>query len=215
MLETFEKTTTVGLDLIEYNEKLRAKVNNLQTLDISQYCSKQIYIEGELDCDSLHKMIGEVTDIKTGTNSVEMISSFQQSENEVFAICPVSNNEAWLMYRNSGEFRFLNRDGQYMISVKKNASGISFIPRDGGFLVCNAYDKNILKVDMSGKSSVWMDTSPLETHFIGEAMNGNILISLRDESEREPSRARGVFGWSHAKVTSSIAMSTERTVLPY
>ena len=67
MLETFEKTTMVGLDLIEYHEKLRAKVDSLQTLDISQYCSKQIYVEGELDRDSLHRMVGEVTKIKPGT----------------------------------------------------------------------------------------------------------------------------------------------------
>ena len=45
----------VGLDLIEYYEKLRTKVETLRTLDISQYCSKQIYVEGELDRDSLHK----------------------------------------------------------------------------------------------------------------------------------------------------------------
>ena len=54
MLETFEKTTMVGLDLIEYYEKLRAKTDTLRTLDISQYCSKQVYQEGETMLQCTH-----------------------------------------------------------------------------------------------------------------------------------------------------------------
>ena len=183
MLDTFEKTTMVGLDLIEYYEKLRVKVDKLQTLDfcLSQYCSKQIYKEGEGNLDSLYKMIGEVTEIQPGTNSVEIISSFQPSDNTVYAICPVSDKEACFTYGQIREFRFHRRNGHHMKSVKKIASGISFILHDGGLLVCNSPQKNILKVDMSGKSSVWMDTSLLEALCIGGALNENILISLCDE----------------------------------
>ena len=182
MLETFEKTTMVGLDLIEYYEKLRTKVDNLPTLDISQYCSKQIYVEGELDRDNLHKMIGEISEIKPGTNSVEMISSFRHSDNAVFAICPVSEKEAWFSYSMSGDFKLFRRDGRHIKSVDTDASNCSSILHDGGFLVCNSDQKNILKVDMSGKSSVWMDTSPLNANAIGESLNGNVLVSLIDEN---------------------------------
>ena len=181
MLETFEKTTMVGLDLIEYYERLRTKVDTLHTLDISQCCSKQIYIEGELDSENLQKMFGKVTEIKACTNSVEMISTFEYSKSNVHTICPHSDTEAWITYTDTGDFDFLRRDGHLIKTVKNNASNFSFIPHGDGFLVCNAVQKNILKVDVSGKSSVWMNTSPLEAWFIGEALNGNVLVSLRDE----------------------------------
>ena len=53
----------VGLDLIEYYEKLRVKAETLKTLDISQYCNKQVYQDGEMNRDRLNKMIGDITEI--------------------------------------------------------------------------------------------------------------------------------------------------------
>ena len=181
MFETFEKTTMVGLDLIEYYEKLRGKTDALQTLDISQYCYQQVYSEGEFDRENLNKMIGNVKEVITRTNDVETISFFQQEKSAVGTICPLSDNEAWFTYAGTGEFTLLRRDGQYIKSVKNEASNLSFVLHESGFLVCNSRKKNILKIDMSGKSSVWMDTSPLEAVYIGEALNGNVLISLCDE----------------------------------
>ena len=181
MLETFEKTTMVGLDLIEYYEKLKAKTDTLHTLDISQCCSKQVYQECQIDFNSLTKMIGEVSDISTSTNSVDMISFFKHKDTLVHTMWPISDNESWLTYMDTGEFTLIHRDGRHIKSVTKDSFGLSFLLHDGRFLVCNPKQKNILKVDISGKSSVWMDTSPFEAGYIGEARNGNILISLRDE----------------------------------
>ena len=181
MLETFEKTTMVGLDLIEYYEKLREKVDTLYLLDISPYCSKQLYKEGEIHRDGLSGMIGEVLEINSGVNSADMISSFQHKKAEVHTICPLSDNEACITHGDKAEIDCIRRDGHHIMTIKYKASNPSFIAHDDGFLVCNGEQKNILKVDMSGKSSVWMDTSPLEANFIGEALNGNVLISLWDE----------------------------------
>ena len=182
MLETFEKTTMVGLDLIEYYETLRTKSDNLVSLNISQYCNTQMYTEGQLDLNSIQKMVGEVKEIDTSTHNLEQISSFQNTDKQVHTICPFSDNEAWLTYSAPGDFTYLNRDGKLIKSVKNGASGLSFILNDDGFFVCNRRQKSILKVDMSGMSTVWMDTSPLGASYIGQALNGNILISLRDES---------------------------------
>ena len=181
MLETFEKTTMVGLDLIEYYERLRTKVDTLQTLDISQYRSKQVFREGKLDRTSLNKMIGEVTEISTSINSVELISSFQHCDSLVQTISPISENEAWFTYINTNEINLLRCDGHHLKPVKNSASGNSFIPHGSGILVCNRKQKNILKIDMSGKSTPWIDTSPLEAKCLAEALDGKILISLRDE----------------------------------
>ena len=110
-----------------------------------------------------------------------MISAFQHKDTSAHTICPLSDNTSWLTYKDPGDFTLLRHDGHHINIVKNEASALSFIPYDGGFLVCNGDEKNILKVDMSGKSSVWMDTSPLEALDIGDALNGNILISLYDE----------------------------------
>ena len=68
MLETFRETTMVGLDFIEYYEELQSKAEALVTIDLSQYRSKQVYVEGDLVCDDLKKMIGEVKE--TNTNDI-------------------------------------------------------------------------------------------------------------------------------------------------
>ena len=112
---------------------------------------------------------------------MELISSFPIGDNPVATICPLSGNEAWFTYGQTHELRLQRRDGHHIKSVTNDSSGLSFILHDGGFLVCNRKQKNILKVDMSGQSSVWKDTSPLEALYIGKSLNGNVLISLCDE----------------------------------
>ena len=181
MLETFEKTTMVGLDLIEYYERMKSKVDTMQILHVSQYCSKQIFQEGEVDRANLKKMIGKIEEIKTSMNNFQMISSFQQNTQIVHTICPISQYEAWITYSDAREFTYLRRDGRHIKSVKKNSAGLSFIARDGGFLVCDSQKKNITKVDVLGKLSTWIDTSPLRARFIDEGLNGNVLVTLVDE----------------------------------
>ena len=181
MLETFEKTTMVGLDLIEYYEKLRARTDALQTLDILKHHDKKMYRESEIDRNYLEKIIGKVLDTSTSTSNVNMTSSFKHKNVAVFTICPYYENEAWLTHGDKAEIELIRRDGHHVKSIKYHASSFSFILHAGGFLVCNSNKKNILKVDMSGKSSVWMVTSPLEAWYIRETFSGNVLISLRDK----------------------------------
>ena len=208
MIETFEKTTMTGLDLIEYHEKLNAQVESLKIIDVSQLYNRQVYEEGEIDRDGIQAMIGKTKEIqneakeegdddrnkikamfgkrkeiKQHSNKVEMISYFQHRRDSfVGTIVPVSRHEAWITYKGLEEFHYLSKDGKHVKSLKKDTLYHSFcLCNDEFLLVCNADEKNILKVDMSGKSSIWMDTSPLESGFLGEALNGNVLISLRDE----------------------------------
>ena len=171
MFETFEKTTMVGLDLIEHYEKMKTTADNLKTLELSQYRNKQVYVKGQVDRESLNEIIGKVGEIKPSINIVEMISSFYHLEKVVHTIVPISSIKVWLIYKNTGKFRFLDENGRHIKSVKRDASGLSFIPQDDGFLCCSHHKKNILNIDMSGKSSVWMDTSPLQATNIGEALN--------------------------------------------
>ena len=153
----------VGLDLIEYYEKLRTKVETLQTLDLS-FCSKQAYKDIAVDRDSLQQMIGKVEEINFRTMSAEMISSFQHQNMVVGSISLISSEEAWFTFQNAKEFTLLHRDGYHIKSVIKNTSSLNFIPCDGGFLVCKQHKNKILKADMSGKLSIWRDTSPLRSY---------------------------------------------------
>ena len=108
-------------------------------------------------------MIGEADQIKESSTNVELLYSFKHKDAVVFSICPISSDTAWITQTGAGDFTHLRKDGHHIKTIQNNTSGLSFITHEDGFLVCNVDQKNILKVDMSGKSSVWMDTSPLES----------------------------------------------------
>ena len=182
ILETFEKTTMVGLYLIEYLEKLQTKVDTLKTLEISQFQNKQVYTMGDVNRTRLQGMIGKVKEINENAMSIQMMSSFQKNAGNVGSICPISSDTAWFTYNKMRKIACLEQNGHEIKSVKMDLSGLGFIPISDGFLCCNVEMKNILKVDLSGKSSVWIDTSPKLAVCVSEALNGNILIALVDES---------------------------------
>ena len=181
MMETFQKTTMVGLDFIEYYEQLKSKADVLQTIDLSKHCNIQIYGEGKLNRKDLKTMIGEIKEVKSNAPTVEQISSFQNKSCEVHTISPISNERAWITYKGEKEFTLLGCDGSHIMSLPKDTATHSFILNDSAFLLSNLYEENINKIDMHGKISIWMDVSPLRPRFIGNALNGNILISLVDE----------------------------------
>ena len=183
MIETFSTTTMVGLDLIEYYDELKSKADALQTIDLSQYRNKSMYMEGEVVCDDLEKMIGEVEEITSNNVRTEDISSFQHKDTVVHTISPISQEEAWITYHHAKEFTLLRRDGQYIKSVPKDTETYfySFIIQNKTFLVCNQDRNNILIVDFSGKLSEWLNVSPLMPGFIGHAVSGNVLVSLIDD----------------------------------
>ena len=214
MLETFWETTMVGLDFIEYYEELKSKAVALVTIDLSQYRSKQVYVEGDLVCDDLKKMIGEVKETKSNNVRTEEISSFQHKDLLVNTISPISCEEAWITYQNAKEFTLLRQDGHHIECLPKNTGNYSFIMQNNAFLLCNPEGNNILKVDISGKLSEWFNTSMLIPAFIGHALSGNVLVSLIDETTgaRTEKSQRKVQMVSPA-ATSSVHMSTVMTVL--
>ena len=181
MLDTFRETTMVGLDFIEYYEELKSKADALETIDLSQYLNKSLYMEGEVVWDDLQKMIGEVKEISSNNVRTEDISSFQHKDALVHTISPISHEEAWMTYVNAKEFTLFQREGQYIKSVPKDTDSHSFIIQKKTFLLCNQDRNNILKVDISGKLLEWLNISPLVPRFIGRAVNGKVLVSLVDE----------------------------------
>ena len=49
MIVTFQNTTMVGLDLIEYHEALQTAVSEIASIDLTEYEDRQINQEGEVD----------------------------------------------------------------------------------------------------------------------------------------------------------------------
>ena len=181
MLDTFRGTTMVGLDFIEYYEELKSKADALQMIDLSQYTNRQVYLEGELDNNVLEKMVGDVEEKNQKEIRTEQISSFQHKKTRVHTISPISCEEAWMTYENAKEFTLFRRDGHPLKCVFKDTERHSFIIQNKNFILCNHDRYNILKVNMSGLLSEWMNFKPLLPHFIGHALNENILVSLVDE----------------------------------
>ena len=135
----------VGLDLIEFYEQLKRKVDALRAIDISQFCNRQVFEEGEVDRNGLTTMIGETKEIKFNSNNVEIISSFRYMEDARGggSIVPVSRTEAWISYQGLNEFPLLDREGNLVKSVAKNTKS-SFLLHGDAFLVCKAEEKTIL-----------------------------------------------------------------------
>ena len=158
-----------------------SKADEIKTIDVSKFCDKHVLDEGVIDHEILSKMTGEIKLIPQDSNKVEMVASLQHEKRPVYSISPVSQTEAWVSYMFGKEFKLLGQDGRCIRSVKKDTKYSSFIHQDGAFLVCCGDQNTILKIDIAGNSSVWMKTSPLRARFIGEALNGNVLISLVDE----------------------------------
>ena len=181
MLKKFQEASLSGLDIINYYQKLISKVDEIETIDVSKFCDKHVFEEGVIDHDILLTMLGEMKVIPQSSNKVEMVASLQHEKRPVYSISPVSQTEAWVSYMFAKELKLLSQDGRCIRSVKKETKYSSFIHQDGAFHVCCGDQNTILKIDMTGNSSVWMNTSPLRARFIGKALNGNVLISLVDK----------------------------------
>ena len=182
MIETFRDSDIEGVDLIEYYEELKSKADTLPVLDISHYRDNYLYKEGDISCESLLTMIGEIREANKSSAEVEEIASFKHKETNVHTISAISREKAWFTYQDEEEFTLINKDGRSIKSVKKETPTHSFLYQNDAFLLANYDEKNILKVDMHGDSSIWKDTSPLRAYLIGEALNKNVLVSLVDEA---------------------------------
>ena len=181
MLDTFRETTMVGLDFIEYYEELKSKAHDLQMIDLSQHRSKSMYMVGEVICDNLEKIVGEVKEIHPNYVITENISSFQHKDVLVHTISPISpkkHGSHITMQTNSLYFARMDTTS----TLPKNKGKHSFIMQNNAFLLCNPEGNNILKVDISGKLSEWLNVSPLMPRFIGHALSGNVLVSLIDDN---------------------------------
>ena len=181
MLGTFETTTMVRLNLIEYYEGLKSKSDALEAINYSKYYNNQVYQTGDVTVDDLRKTIGEIKELHTNVPKTEQISSFLHEEIFVHTICPLKSNEAWITYAFEQEFTLLRDNGHHIKSVPTCSERHSFVLQDNEFLLCNADANNILRMDISGRETIWIDTSPLIASFIGSALNGNLLIALADE----------------------------------
>ena len=86
-----------------------------------------------------------------------------------------------LGYHTEEQMTLLNNEGNHIKSVLNDTNTNNFLLQNDGFLVGNGVQMNILKIDMSGKYSIFKKLTPLQTWFLGEALNGNILVSLIDK----------------------------------
>ena len=183
MIETFRNTTMKGVDVIEYYEQLKSKVHALPTLNIPDCFIAKVDLARKMDRGNVQKLTIEIREGYRETHAVQQVSSFQHRSSLVHTICAVSSDEAWITYKDAKKFELFQGDGQCINKLTKDTKTHSFILHDDSILLCNGDKKNIMKFDMSGKKSAWIDLSPLRPRSIGHALNGNILITLVDELE--------------------------------
>ena len=192
-MENFTTSKLTGLDLILYHKELNTKVATQRILDLHDQTIRQVFEEGEVDRESIQKMIGQTKNVNESSSEVKTIASFQEEDRLAYTICPVSQTEAWVTYKCGEEFTLLRRDGRHINSINKdeNLKLNSFILQNDAFLSCATDDRVILKTDISGKWCTWKCTAPLHARFIGEGLYGNVLLSRVGELEEEDDEAPG------------------------
>ena len=181
-LASFWKTTVSELDT-EYIEALKSRVQNLRSdIDVHEYCDRMVYHEADEDrcMRGLQDEIGKVGEGK-GPETVNKVSSFRYKNSPVYTICPVSRNRAWLTYKGEKEFLLIKPDGTIEDSIPKQTNNLSFFVTDDDDFITPDYHKEVvLRMDRDCKTTTVINTSPLRPFQVGEALHGNILVTLVD-----------------------------------
>ena len=183
ILDIFERTTTKGLDIIEFYQKLCSRVSDFEVPSFSEQNEQYVYQEGNINSDRLREMIGSVNEISSVPNVFGKTSTFLHKEVRLNTIRPITNDNAWITYEGEKEFALMNRTGKCFQLVNKNTDDhCFFVSKEENIFIHLDFDRKIvLKIDNSGKTSVIMKTAPLRPFQVGEALDGNILVSLIDE----------------------------------
>ena len=183
MLNIFEKTTTKGLDIIEYYEKLCSRVNDIEVPRFHEANDRQVYQEGEINNDRLKEMIGTVKEISSVPLVIGKPFSFNHKDvtAPVYDIRPISNHQAWISFYDK-DLMLMTNKGICIESVKKgNLGGYNFIvTKEGSFVVPKIQSHLVFKIDRSGKVSFIIETLPLSPFQVGKALDENILVTLVD-----------------------------------
>ena len=75
----------------------------------------------------------------------------------------------------------MNKNGQYLASVAKQTNDHNFfLADDNSFIHIDFDEKVVLRIDKSGRKTTLLDTKPLHPFMVGEALDGNILVTLVD-----------------------------------
>ena len=182
MLNIFEKTTTKGLDIIEYYEKLCSRVYGFEFQGPMEHTDRQVYQEEDIHEDQLQKMIGTVREVLSVPKVIENAHPFIQKDVDVNTIRPVSRYNAWMTYAGEKEFALMDKNGKCLQTITKNTRNHSFVVgEDESFVHIDFYKQTVMKIEHSGKTFVIMKTAPLHPFHVGEALDGNILVTLVDE----------------------------------
>ena len=215
MLSVFEKTSMTGLDIIEYYEDLRLRVVRMEScVDTNKFLDRLVYREGNINKNELERMVGAMMDssemkqddkdemmvsrmgktlslerkAKETTivsRSPEQLSSFHFQDSKVQDICPVSQDEAWISYKDNKKYMLINKDGKQQESVPKEADNAGFFVTDDRSIInCDYHKQVVQRIDHSGKTTNIMNTSPLWPVTVGKALNGNILVTLVEKWSR-------------------------------
>ena len=132
MLNTFEKTTTKGLDIIEYYEKLCSRVKDIEVPNFSEHYDRQVYCERDINSDQLNQMVRTVkTVLSTPQITGKASKTFAYKNVKAHTIRPVSGDKAWIAYHGEKMIKLMQNDGKCITPVKKNTDDhIFFVPKE-------------------------------------------------------------------------------------
>ena len=186
MLTVFEKTSMTGFDIIEYYEDLKARVDSMDSdVDVTQFVDRLLYRKGDVDKIQMQGMVGNTKEAALETPSPIQLSAFCNEESTVRYICPVSRGTAWVTFGVNKQFLLINKDGQQLDSMTREAENAGFfVTDDNSIITCNYHKQVVQRIVHSGETTNITNTSPLRPVSVGKALNGNILVTLVDVRSR-------------------------------
>ena len=195
-------------DLLEMEKEMLTVLNEIEANDLDLAVSIVKFAPGQINQGLIEKMIGafeemampNVNDrVSVEDNdhvSVEEVRAFENSDNAVFGISPVSNTHAWVGYRESDDIRLLSLQKDEIECCISLTSYSDFVALGNDDFIVNYYDKQVIRrVTLHRQDNVFEHTKPLHPTYISKTRSNDILVGLKndgDDYELKPSSRRCV-----------------------
>ena len=197
MIDTFESSTMVGLDLIEYHETLQSAVSGIVSIDLTEYEDNQTYQDDEFDKNTIGKivggMVGDMKDVISVKGEVTQISSLHIGKTGIEKIEADSPTTAWLAQKDDNDIKWISKDGFIYNTVSGMQSHSHIFTIDESFtLIVASFPGRCVKCFPDNISEVIFTTSHLHPYGVGRALNDNFLVIVVDEvsGSRSPQSRR-------------------------